>query len=142
MQRFTELMVFISEMNNKLKQAQDQKNSSLFFFSQIKVRVIRLLHIAVKHRHTSPVWSWQETAEVKYYLSELMKKIVRYHKYDKSFPMNVTLTFHQTCVGINSTLYDGSLTSVRRVKVKEWPSKTTNRFSHITSLWPQSAVKL
>lgn len=54
MQRFTELMVFISEMNNKLKQAQDQKNSS-FFFSQIKVRVIRLLHIAVKHRHTSPV---------------------------------------------------------------------------------------
>lgn len=53
MQRFTELMVFISEMNNKLKQAQDQKNSS--FFSQIKVRVIRLLHIAVKHRHTSPV---------------------------------------------------------------------------------------
>lgn len=33
MQRFTELMVFISEMNNKLKQAQDQKNSSLFFFS-------------------------------------------------------------------------------------------------------------
>lgn len=73
MQRFTELMVFISEMNNKLKQAQDKKFIS-FFFSQIKVRVIRLLHIAVKHRHTSPVWSWQETTEVKYYLSELMKK--------------------------------------------------------------------
>lgn len=31
MQRFTELIVFISEMNNKLKQAQDKKIS--FFFS-------------------------------------------------------------------------------------------------------------
>lgn len=32
MQRFTELMVFISEMNNKLKQAQDQKKFISFFF--------------------------------------------------------------------------------------------------------------